>query len=515
VNDSETKEALPDIASGESTAVLIEVLDPVQMGRIEAVHRGFLYQHLFAVGCLLKLRDAGAHSLSVERDEDVEIAMPDRSLYYQIKTRAAVLNRGDVTGALRRFGEIRDAHNSGTREGIAQFRIIANVPPSDVLLSDLESDDWPADVQIRWPGGPRGHEDAPLPPPWSDLPEAVAWCSEAASDIPFAAVAPGTLVWKLAALVLFAATGKDSERPAHTFNATDLPSMFEQIVEQLQEFPAVPDDYRPQAHEPSLDSQKRIRIVAGLSAAGKTAWAARAAQHCPALTAYFDVVGIPGPAIAGSLARELAARFLGRSGGTASAAILSFSSGLDMLRALDRYLGFAPAPIVVIDNAHNVAPRDLFDIACACSCVRFVLLAQPWEGLTEVEALFGEPTVWLSGWDGDTVATEFVNAGCRIDPATAERWRTATAGMPLFVKNAARLAASLCEGDVARFADEIDTEAHAVPTVQETILRRMITALNDDSRKALAILSLSTAPLYRDELGRMLGACRTGNCSHP
>lgn len=501
-----SNEQLPEILSSDPPAVPSDVLDPVQMRRIEAVHRGFLYQHLFAVGCLLKLRDAGAHSLSVERDEDVEIAMPDRSLYYQIKTRAAVLNRGDVTGALRRFGEIRDAHNSGTREGIGEFRIIANVPPSAVLLSDLESDDWPADVQIRWSGGPRGHEDDPLPPPWSDLPEAVAWCSEAARDIPFAAVAPGTLVWKLAALVLLAATGDDSERPAHTFHATDLPSIFEQIVEQLQEFPAVPDDYRSQADEPSLDSQNRIRIVAGLSAAGKTAWAAQAAQHCPALTAYFDVVGIPSPAIASSLARELAARFLGRSGGTARAAILSFSSGLDMLRALDRYLGLALAPIVVIDNAHNVAPRDLFDIACACSRVRFVLLAQPWAGLAELEALFGESTEWLSGWDGDTVATEFVNAGCRINPATAERWRAATAGMPLFVKNAAYLTASLWEGDAARFADEVETEEHSVPTVQEIILGRVTAALGDDSRMALAILSLSTAPLFRDEARRILGA---------
>jgi hypothetical protein len=32
----------------------IEVLDARQLSRIEATHRGFLYQHLFAAGCLLK-----------------------------------------------------------------------------------------------------------------------------------------------------------------------------------------------------------------------------------------------------------------------------------------------------------------------------------------------------------------------------------------------------------------------------------------------------------------------------
>ena len=28
------------------------VLDPAQLKRIESVHKGFLYQHLYAVGCL-------------------------------------------------------------------------------------------------------------------------------------------------------------------------------------------------------------------------------------------------------------------------------------------------------------------------------------------------------------------------------------------------------------------------------------------------------------------------------
>jgi hypothetical protein len=503
---SDSIEPVFETAWTNSSVTSTEVLDLVQLRRIEAVHRGFLYQHLFAAGCLLRLADAGGHSVSVERDEDVEVDLPGRSLYFQIKTRAAVLQRSDVAGALQRFEEIRHAHNRGARSGTAQFRIIANVSPSEVLLSDLNSAAWPADVQIRWPGSPTVREDAPLPPAWSDLAEAVAWCSEAARNIPFAAIAPGTLVWKLAAQVQFSATGNDDEHPAHTFLSADLPILFEQIVEQLQEFPSGPDDYRPQINELTLESNKRICIVAGLSGAGKTTWAAQAVQHCAGPTVYFDVADIPSPAIATSLAREFAARFLGGGNGAARAGILSFSFGLDMLRALDRHLEIAPVPIVVIDNAHRAAPRDLFEISGACSHVCFVFLVQPWPGMTELEALCHDPAEWLAGWDTDTVGAEFVNAGCKIDPATAERWRAATAGMPLFVKNAAHLAANLCGGDAARFADEVDTEAHAAPTVQETILERMIAGLSDDARMALATLSLSTAPLSRDEVGRLLDA---------
>lgn len=36
----------------------VDVLDPAQLKRIESLHRGFLYQHLYGVGCLF-LAQAG------------------------------------------------------------------------------------------------------------------------------------------------------------------------------------------------------------------------------------------------------------------------------------------------------------------------------------------------------------------------------------------------------------------------------------------------------------------------
>jgi hypothetical protein len=59
-------------------ATELPVLDPIQLKRIEAVHRGLLYQHLYAVGCLLLASGADASSVIVEADEDIEIVLRSR-----------------------------------------------------------------------------------------------------------------------------------------------------------------------------------------------------------------------------------------------------------------------------------------------------------------------------------------------------------------------------------------------------------------------------------------------------
>lgn len=72
-------------------ATPVPLLDPTQLVRIEGVHRGFLYQHLYAVECLLLASRSGASSIIVERDEDTEIVFPHRRIYVQIKTRSEPL----------------------------------------------------------------------------------------------------------------------------------------------------------------------------------------------------------------------------------------------------------------------------------------------------------------------------------------------------------------------------------------------------------------------------------------
>lgn len=56
---------------------LMVILDPAQLVRIEAVHRGFMYQHLFAAGCLLAVQGSDLRAIRVELDEDIELQFHD------------------------------------------------------------------------------------------------------------------------------------------------------------------------------------------------------------------------------------------------------------------------------------------------------------------------------------------------------------------------------------------------------------------------------------------------------
>jgi antitoxin component of MazEF toxin-antitoxin module len=80
------------------------------------MHRGFLYQHLYAVGAILLAGASGLKVLRVERDEDIEIELPDLQLYVQTKTRNRKLESADLANAVERFEAIRKAHSDGTFE---------------------------------------------------------------------------------------------------------------------------------------------------------------------------------------------------------------------------------------------------------------------------------------------------------------------------------------------------------------------------------------------------------------
>ena len=127
-------------------------LDSRQLARIEAVHRGFLYQHLYAMACLFQAGNSGVTHIVVENDEDVELVLPDRRIYAQIKTRSSHLIFSDIAGALSRFDAIRTEHAEGRRSGTAEFAIISNSSPGPELSARLRSEAWPSDVALLWPG---------------------------------------------------------------------------------------------------------------------------------------------------------------------------------------------------------------------------------------------------------------------------------------------------------------------------------------------------------------------------
>jgi len=483
----------------------VSVLDERQLIRIEAVHRGFLYQHLYAAICLLLAGRSGVERIVVERDEDVEIVLVDRRVYVQIKTRIGNLGFGEIEGALERFEKIRSEHANGARTGEASFVIVSNAAPTGPLLERLRAEGWPADVRLEWPDGPVP-TDTFLPAPPKTVGGAIEACSALAAELPFGLLRPDTLTWKLASVVMFASAGSPP-RQDHTFTRDELPTLFEQLVVQMQELPAPLPIYRAQIDEPALLSDARVRIVSGLSGAGKTAWVAEAAVHAPLPVTYIDVVETPGPALASAVTREVAGRMFGRVSGKLGEILLPGASGLDMLGALSVKLGEEGIHAhVIIDNAHRVPASDIKVMVARAPSLRFLLLGQPGQELTALEATLAIAAETLHGWDEDTIAAAVHDLGCLADFADCGRLSRLTGGLPFYVLNAATVVAREYGGSIRDFCADVEAQTHVVETVQEIILKRAFEGLSPEARETIAVLSMCDVALTRDEASKLLQA---------
>ena len=83
-----------------------DVLNAAQLIRNESVHRRFLYQHLYAGGCLLLAQEACVDVVLVELDEDIELITEQKRIYAQVKTRSKPIIPSDISGALERFEDL-------------------------------------------------------------------------------------------------------------------------------------------------------------------------------------------------------------------------------------------------------------------------------------------------------------------------------------------------------------------------------------------------------------------------
>lgn len=485
------------------TNATLPTLDPAQEIRIAAVHGGFLYQHLYATACLLTAGSAAATSVIIERDEDVEVVTASGRIYIQVKTRTHPLMPGDIKTTLERFERLRAEHDEGRRAGTPIFLVVTNQSPGPTLAANI-AEKALGDVQVQYPGhaAPAVHQS--LPPAWSTINEAVQWCTSRAEDLPFATLVADSLVWKLAGRVLAAAAGSPPHAD-HTFVVEHLPALFEQMLVQLQQFPAPPLPYRPQLNEPSIDTGARVRIIAGFSGAGKTGWAAQAASLSTQSCAYYDCAETPSEALAASLVRELAAKLSGTVDQVRREILLPGSTGLESLRALDKYLhrqGFEP--VVVLDNAHRIEAESLRRVVDGTSALRFVLLCQPLGSIREVEATLGLVRENLRGWGLDEVASACTAAGAFGSAVTMGRIKSLTRGMPLFVDSAARIASSEYGGDLEQLCNSLEQQTNTVETAQEAILEKVLNSMSATTKDAVAVLSLSDVSLHPDEVKELL-----------
>jgi hypothetical protein len=321
---------------------------------------------------------------------------------------------------------------------------------------------------------------------------AAAACSTLAAKLPFAVLRPDTLTWKLAGAAMLAASGTPP-RGDHAFHRDELPALFEQLVVQMQDFSAPPATYRAQIGEPPLSTGNRIRVLSGLSGAGKTAWVAEAATHLATSAVYLDVGEMPGPALASAVAREVAAKLFGRSHGVLGEILLPGASGMETLGALNIKLGQEGLGVdVVIDNAHRLTPADLKPIVDQAKNIRFLLLCQP--GAVTLAALLGVEHETLGSWDEDTIAAVIAEAGCVADYADCEGLSRLTGGLPYYVLNAATVAKREYDGAIAAVCGDVEAQTNLVATAQEVILKRAFDRMPDQMKEVVAALSLADVP---------------------
>ncbi|MCI0911799.1 ATP-binding protein [Pseudomonas putida] len=474
-------------------------LDDAQEKRIAAVHGGFLYQHLFAVGCLLKASGSNVSHVVIERDEDVEIALADTRIYVQVKTRIEPLVPSDLGTAFDRFQQIRNLHTQGHRHGKPIFVIASNQPPGPKLSASISRKELGDDVQFVYPGQAMPTELACLPACQPGLASAVTDCVRLAEMVPHALLAPESLVWKLVGKVQAAATGRE-DLGGYTFDAKELHSLFEQLLKQLQRLPALPAHYLPQIDEPALVNKERIRIICGFSGAGKTSWFAQAAIRTPEPCVYFNTRETAGQALGRSLTREIAGAVV-ENPHEIEELFATGASGIDSLTALDRHLEEQGIrPLVVIDNAHELPAADLQAVFGCTPNLRFILLCQPLGSIQELEQLCGLRRELLQGWSLDSVAAETSRLGAIGDIETLEKLRILTAGMPLYLQSAARLAAQDYAGDLARLCAALEQQATLETTVQELILTKVYQGLPVPSQQIVTLLSMVDVAISQEEL---------------
>ncbi|QOZ36450.1 ATP-binding protein [Bradyrhizobium sp. CCBAU 53421] len=435
-------------------------------------------------------------SVEVESDEDVEVQFNGRRIYVQVKHRKEPLAWNDIDEAVARFGELRAAHKRGERQGEPGFLIVSNAAPNGPLAARLAAADWPNDVRVDWPSA--DPEKRILPAPQSSLVEAAEAASRMAVKLPFATLAPETLVWKLAGLISLAATGEDANLD-HSFRAGELPNLFEQLVIQLQDLPLPPSPYRVQEQEPNLLTGERVRLIVGYSGAGKTSWLAQSAQHAPGTLIYLDVADTPGAALANAVAREVAGRLF-QTGGLGQI-LLPGASGREILQLLSRRLAERGEIVTVaLDNVHQLPADDLMGVIQSGRDMRFVLLGRAEGEVSTLETILGVTREALLGWAPDTVAAAAHDQGCQSDAATCQRLIDLTGGLPLFVLNAISVAKSDYGGSLKQFCADLARSAHTREVAQDFILGRVFDRLPKAVADVAEMLSLCDAPLRRTEI---------------
>lgn len=467
-------------------------LDAAQLARIEGVHRGFLYQHLYATACLLDAGQLRLERLVVESDEDIQILMNSRWSYIQIKTRqAAHLSSHDLAGVIERFNAIRELHSTGKRAGKPSFYIVANRPPNDPLLQAANT--WPTDIQYLYPS----YDEIPdgLPRPWASLGEAVADCQARAKLIQHSLLRPEAMVWKLASHLTYLASGAGGSG-SHAVDSTEIPSLFEQFVAQLHRLPDPPAILR--ATETELTELQGIQVIVGYPGAGKTTLASELCRHQPRPIIYVDAKQAPQGGLLSAISREIVATVYPNNHNLSAQVFAPGHGALESLGIVAKHAAsLTPAPIgIVVDNAHIDGCADALRTAIQAVSFDWLILGHPGAEIAHLCAAIGVTTQSYRGWTLASVAAE---ATCRTERhCTMEdiaRLHRLTEGNPLFVRNIIMLADSDGSRSMSYLLDAIDHGTHDQRTAQENLLRETVAKQTPHAKHVMVLLNIANTPI--------------------
>lgn len=477
-------------------------LSSEDLASIEATHRGFLYQHLYLVGCMLIGFPARLQAAVSEHDEDIELDFEDEYIYIQVKTRQTPpLQPSHLTTTKARFIALADEHKRGSRTRTPRFFLVTNAAPSAKLQSEILTAEWPPGTQILHPGGVNDVSGR-MPPAWPNLQDAFNWCVDRASEMPSITLDATTLILKLAGFSWLLSSGQFGT-PPHCLNAESFTTLLEQVKQSFHSLPASPRHYIAQKSEPHSQSTSKVRVVAGISGSGKTGWVSSAAAQSLGFVTYIDASAMFARTLREEVVREACA-CLPIARDQARLAMLAAKTGVAGLRVIERQVVASHAGYTIfVDNAHAAEDRDILELTQAVPSITWVFLCQPSAHLEVLASNLGVRTEFLRGWDQAGIARYCKSVDFQITPVDAASIESLTGGVPLFVMNLVDLA----RGGrlLAELLSEIRGCISETLTLQEILVSRVLDAMTPDESLAVVLIEMAKIELSHRGWTELLG----------